>query len=87
MRKTIGTTAVQLDTTVDAGELVVIRNASADILLGPSTVTRASNDATDGWPYKTTDQPMVFRVPSTGIYARIDAASGTATLEVLQLGL
>lgn len=83
---TITTTASQLDLAgVDAGELIVLRDASANILLGGSNVTSASAAATDGFPYKSTDQPMVFRVPSTGLWAR--TASGSATVEVLRLGL
>lgn len=84
MQANLTTTPSRLDSG-NVGEIILLRDTSANILLGPSTVTSASNDATDGWPYKTSDQPMQFRVPSTGLWAR--TVSSTATVEVLQLGL
>lgn len=84
MQVTVTTTPVQLDNnTVDYAEIVAIRSASADILIGGSDVTSGGAAATNGWPYLSTDDPMVFRVPAGGLWAR--TASGTATVEVLRL--
>lgn len=84
MQITIGTTPVQLDTpSITSAEVIAIRDASANIFLGDPNVTVATDAKTDGWPYLTTDDPMVFRVPSAGLWAVV--ASGTATIEVLWL--
>ena len=84
MQKTVTTTAARLDSG-NVGEIVLLRDATATIYLGGSNVTVGSAAATDGWPFKAADQPMQFRVPSTGLWARV--GTGTPTVEVLQLGL
>lgn len=84
MQITVTTTPTQLDNkTIDYAEVVAIRSASANILLGGPEVTAGVSATTNGWPYLATDDPMIFRVPPEGLWAV--TASGTATVEVLRL--
>lgn len=83
MQINITTTPTRLDDP-DRGypEEIVIRDPSANIYLGGPNVTIATNDATDGFPYKTTDTPLTLRPTPEGLWA---VTATTATVEVLRL--
>lgn len=79
MQVTVGTTPTRLDNpTVGSREIIAIRNASAEIRIGPPTVTWA-----DGWPYSDADTPLVLPTNEDGLFAVTEA--GTATVEVLSI--
>jgi len=75
--ESLSTTAEIIETGVPEGKVVLLRDASADIYLGGSAVTGASN----GFRLATTDVLSITLLQGDVLYAV--AASGTPTVAVL----
>ena len=80
MQITVTTTPTRLDNPTMGTESIAVRDASEDIFIGGPNVTTGVDAETDGWPYKTADDPMLFRVPTDGLWA---VTATTATVEIL----